>query len=195
MAVTHLHHDTDPLDDLITKIDDLIASTIPSVTLAAARRMANETGVHRYQSEIDSLLEQRKTNVDLQLAAKHRLNVAREALADATSEAEWSLSDRFKVRGNKTFLVVDETGKAIPDDDQQSFDAAARKEWTKRVAGSTSQVREAAAAVANAEDHLAEVEANLGHIDKALSAVKSAMTGAVAELETVRLALITRKDI
>lgn len=195
MSVAEIHRNQpDALDELLSKIDGLVASTVPSVTLQAARQMCNAAGVHVYQGEIASLLDQRSTAVTDQLEAKHRLSVAREALADATVEAEWSLSDRFKVRGNKTYLVIDEHGAGIAEADQQSFDAATRKEWVKRVAGSTSDVRSAAAAVANAEEAVAETGARLDHIDKALSAVKSAMTGAVAELETVRLALAASKN-
>lgn len=191
----HSQRDTDPLDVLADQIAQVVKDSLPVLTLQAARTMCNEAGLRRYQQEQESLLEQYATTQDLKRAAKHRLDVATEAHRDALGEATWTIGTvSFDTRSNKTWLVVGDDGKPIPEDQQRSVTADEKKDWLARNAAKHPAVIEAAAAVRKAEADLAEANDHLGLIDRSLTAVKHALDAARVDLQTLAMSLTARKD-
>lgn len=178
----------DTLEQLLDKIDEVVASTVPSLTLAAARKACNEAGVPSYQRQIDEALGQYPAAQEAKREADHRLSVAKEMLAEAEAEAEWALSARFEVRSNKTYLAIDDNGKPIAEADQRSLTADEKKQWLAR------KVRDdidetVTSAVANAEARVRECVDDLALRDRTLQALRHQLDAAVAELTTYRLAL------
>ena len=192
MTVTDLPRraETDALDELLAKIDQVVASTIPSLTLAAARKACNEAGVPMYQRLIDEALGQYPAAQEAKREADHRLSVAKEMLADAEAEAEWALSARFEVRSNKTYLAIDDDGQPIAEAEQRSLTADEKKQWLAR------KVRDdidetVTAAVTAAEAAVREAADDLALRDRTLQALRHQLDAAVAELTTYRLAIST----
>lgn len=181
------------LEALVQRMDDALDEHPAQTTLAIARKMANDTGLVRYQLEQESLLEQFGAAQELKRSADHKLTIARESLADLVADAEWELASRFTSRSNKTWLAVDADGMLIPEDDQRSMTADEKKAWIARASSDLPEVRAAAKAVRAAEEHVRECADHIALIDRSLSAVKHALDAAREHLVTVRAAITNTK--
>ena len=159
---------------------------------AEARRLIDRSGVDVYRTRLMELIDQRDAARAKEQQAKHRCDVARETHAEASTTAEWGLLNHFEARGNKTYLVRDEIGRAIGEEDQRTFDAGAKKDWIKAAATKDPEVRDAAVLLRTAEDALAEARSDIEQIDKSLRAVEAALQGSIAELAVLQITLTAR---
>lgn len=182
------------IDELFERIDSTLDEHPGVTTLAIARKMANDTGLVRYQQEQESLLEQFGAAQEAKRAADHRLSVANDYLSDVTADAEWTMSSHFDVRSNKTWLVIDENNQPVAEADQRSLTADEKKAWIARRAAATDTVRRAAADVATAQEAVREAADRLALLDRSLSAVKHALDAAREHLVTVRAAITANRN-
>lgn len=192
--MTDLAERPDVLGELVDRIDDFIASTLPSLTLAAARQACNETGAPRYKSELEAAIEQYAAAQEAKRNADHRLSVAKEANATAMTEAKWLLSGRFASRSNKQWLVVDDAGQVIDEADQRSYTASEKDEWLAYHAAQDATVKTSAVAVRDAEQAVRECADDLALRDRHIQALRHLLDASVVELQTKALALSARKN-
>lgn len=180
---------TDTVEQLDQRMEEVAAAAVSIPHLHAARAAANETGVHRYQSDLLDALDQVKAAQERRRQTEYDLDPAKQELAAAISAAEWLLGGHFVVRSNKTWLAIDEHGATIAEDDQRSLDADAKKAWIARVARDQADVKAADARVRDLERRRQEALDEQAHAERSVQAYRHLLDSAVADLATVRLAL------
>lgn len=153
------------LSDLAEQIDIAIGSTIAVVTLDAARAVAKEAGLRRFQDMLLDALDQADAARRRKRDAVNELDDAKSAYTTALAEAVWTLGDYFETRSNKSWLARNLDGTAIPEPEQRSLTADEKKAW---ITGNAERVPAVAAAkrrldvvterVAQANDDIATAE-------------------------------------
>lgn len=163
------------LEQLAERSERLINAALVPPALTVARGLFNEV---RLPQALDQLEKCRRFVVDApdlvaaaleaRVAAREKVGHAKDELATATAEAEWALSARFVVEGNKTFLVTryregdEHPPNAVPVDGEpgvfearQPMLAADQDRWKRQRASEDPAVKRATAALAQAEHALA----------------------------------------
>lgn len=177
------------LDGFIARVDEFLGGLGATVTLRAARQMANETGIHRFQDMLQdsvAVIEQARA---AKRTAQAEVEAAKDAYDFAYGEATWMLGQHFEVRANKTWLARAADGRAIPEGEQRSLTADEKKDWVARYAERLPEVALAAKSLAAATERLARANDSVDIAEKNYSAAKALLDSARADLETVRIAL------
>jgi hypothetical protein len=177
---------------LTERLNRLIASITGPAPLNEVRQALNEVGIQQARQRLE---------VDTIDACEHALLVlrqkqdaerlAREARDQALTEAVWTLeATHFTSRSNKTYLVANVgDGTPIPEADQRSFDASARKDWLDFHAGKTDAVRMAVVALRHAEEDTRSAQDAVAIAEKRFSAAKHSVDAAAAQLTALQRCL------
>lgn len=179
------------LDRMAEKATALLERITMPVAVREVRQALNDTGLRRKQTDLHESLDVFKQAQHDVRTAREAVDVARTEHARAFAEAAspWALGDFFVTRSNKQFLAVDLDGTPIPEDKQQSLDAAGRKEWAAEYAARQPAVVAAAAALHGAETLLEEARDALTLAEKAVKARDRLLESAAAELGVLAVAL------
>ena len=171
---------------LTQRVNDLVARITGPAPLAEVRAAMNEVGIAdaRRRLEVDAVdaVEHALEHLRQKLDAER---LAREAYDEALTEATWDLGEHFVTRSNKTYLAVGPDGHVIPEDQQQSFDAAKRKEWLEYHAARTQPVHLAKRNLRDAEENTAQARDALAVAEKRFTAARHSLDAAAAQLHAL----------
>lgn len=92
------------LSEVADRVEREVREAMRMPTLDAARAILNEAGIRRSRRDLAEAPDRLAEAQTAFREAQGREALARESYAQALLEAEWSLDDRFKVDGNKTYL-------------------------------------------------------------------------------------------
>lgn len=176
------------LEELAERVDATVAEAKRIPSLDAARAALNESGLQRARAVLRDAPAILSHAQDVFRACQEAERRAKDALETATYDAEWNLQSCFEVRSNKTWLVRNADGTAVPDD-QRSLSATEKKEWLAQEAAKDPKVIEATAVLRKAEAETAAARDAVVLADKAFSAARADLDGAIAHVRTLSLCL------
>jgi hypothetical protein len=177
---------------LATVVDlrDRVATLIDKVTgpapLADVRQAMNDVGIHdaRRQLTVDAVDAVDHALTDLR-TKQDAERLARETYDEALTEATWALGEHFATRSNKQWLAKDADGTPIAEEQQRSYDAAARKEWLEYHAARTQAVRLAKRDLRDAEENTQQSRDALTVAEKRFTAARHSLDAAAAQLHAL----------
>lgn len=174
---------------LVAKIEAAIENSLAIISLETARAMANESGLHRYQDMLLDSLDQLEVARRAKREAALELDDAKSEYDSAVTEATWSLEGHFTVRSNKQWLAKAIDGTAIAEDDQKSYDAAARKEWCEHHAARVPAVVQAKKQLDAVTERVAQANDDIAMAERGAKAAEHLLDAAREELVLLATAL------
>lgn len=176
------------LEEHKQNIVDAIEGALNAVEiLDVVRGWANEVGIRSARHSVNDALDNYRKSQTSYRQAQAAEQEAQDAYDRAVSEAEWLLSDKFIVDGNKTFLIV-----ATKDDGEvvrKAMTADERRTWIATEARKLPEVREAEVALRKAKEATATTRDEISHAELRIRAAGGDRDAAVAELNLLAAAL------